>query len=393
MYSLHSQQQGHSQTCKLGIIITNLGSPSAPTPKALKRYLAEFLADPRVVETPRWLWWCILNGIILNIRPRRSAKAYAKVWTDHGSPLTHTMSELTVALRISLAKKFQQGDNLNFVVDFAMRYGEPSIEETMVRLQNQGVQRFIVLPLYPQYSASTTASTFDEFARVMSHLRWQPSLDFLPAYYDNPHFVHSIATSIQQFRQQNGSGELLVFSYHGVPQRYLHKGDPYHCQCLKTSRLIVDILGLEDTQHKTYFQSRFGREPWLQPYMDKSLVKLAEQGYKKIDIICPGFSIDCLETLEEVQMEARQEFIDAGGESLNYIPCLNASFNHVQLIERLLESHIESHLSQLNAPEKQRLAEDIIQKLVQKSPNAAKDTPNLVASSAAGPVISKVEKP
>lgn len=367
MYASHSKQDGHSRACKVGVIITNLGSPSSPTKAALKRYLAEFLSDPRVVEVPRWLWWLILNGVILQIRPGRSAKTYAKIWTEKGSPLSFIMADLKDKLEKKLKSSLLATDNL--VVDFAMRYGKPGIERVVKDMQAQGVQRLIVLPLYPQYSGSTTASTFDEFARVLSTLRWQPSLDFLPPYYDHPHFVETIAQSITDYRAKNGSGELLVFSYHGVPQRYLHKGDPYHCQCLKTSRLVLEKLEIPEAEARTYFQSRFGREPWLQPYMDLSLEELAQQGYKNIDIICPGFSIDCLETLEEVKMEAQQAFVDAGGETLNYIPCLNDSKAHVKLLQHLLTPSIKNHMEQILQPEKNLLCEEAIQALEAKSPN------------------------
>ena len=371
MYASHSKQDGHSRACKVGVIITNLGSPNSPTKTALKHYLAEFLSDPRVVEVPRWLWWLILNGVILQIRPGRSAKTYAKIWTEKGSPLSYLMSDLTENLAQQLKSSLLTTDNL--VVDFAMRYGKPSIESIVKDMQAQGVQRLIVLPLYPQYSGSTTASTFDEFARVLRSLRWQPSLDFLPPYYNHPGFIETIAQSITDYRAKNGTGELLVFSYHGVPQRYLHKGDPYHCQCLKTSRLVLEKLAIPETEAKTYFQSRFGREPWLQPYMDVSLEELAQQGYKNIDIICPGFSIDCLETLEEVQMEAQQAFVDAGGETLNYIPCLNDSQEHVDLLQHLLLPSIKNHMEQILQPEKILLPEDAIQAIELKSPNKQKD--------------------
>ena len=378
MFASHSKQEGHSRTSKVGVIITNLGSPSAPTPKALKRYLHEFLSDPRVVETPRWLWWMILNGVILNFRPRRSAKTYAKIWTKQGSPLSVNMASLTEKLSEELRTPFPSD---HILVDYAMRYGSPSIENVVQDMQAQGVQRLIVLPLYPQYSASTTASTFDEFANVFKKLRWQPSLDFLPPYYDQPMYIKKVAESIRQYREQNGAGELLLYSYHGIPQRYLHNGDPYHCQCLKTSRLINEKLGLSSEEAKTVFQSRFGREPWLQPYLDVSLEELAKQGYKHIDVISPGFSIDCLETLEEIQMEARQTFVDAGGETLNYIPCLNDSPLQVELLSSLIKPSLKHHLDQVIYTSKKKLSSEEITQQEKLSPNQKTVTSNEVVPS------------
>lgn len=373
MYSSISKQNAHNQSCKIGVIITNLGTPSAPTKNALKTYLREFLSDPRVVELPRWLWTLILEGVILNLRPRRSAKAYAKVWTADGSPLDSIMRSLTAKLVDQMHVPVHAS---NLRIDYAMRYGKPSIEDVVLEMQADGVQRIIALPLYPQYSASTTASTFDEFARVFAKMRWQPSLDFLPPYYDNPDFVTTIAQSIQSYRAQNGAGQLLLFSYHGLPQRYLHKGDPYHCQCLKTSRLVQAALNLPDAQVRTFFQSRFGREPWLQPYLTPSLTELGKQGFKNIDIICPGFSIDCLETLEEIKMEAQQTFVDAGGETLNYIPCLNSSEEHIELLVSLLNPSIKHHLQQISQPEKRLLSANAIKTQELTSPNRKVDGGN-----------------
>jgi len=392
-----SDQPVHSRLPKVGIILTNLGSPDAPTKPAVKRYLAEFLADPRIVEFPRALWWLILHGVILKIRPRRSAKAYQKVWSPKGSPLVALSQALTDKVRelfnpktlsepadetIASSEQFTPENNEHFYspseapiasqveVALAMRYGNPSIESVMMDLRHKGVERLIVLPLYPQYSASTTASTFDKLAEIMSKLRWQPSLQFLPAYHDHPTYIESIAASIRTHWENHRKGEKLIFTYHGLPQKYLHRGDPYHCQCHKTSRLIAQALGLEKYQWATTFQSRFGREAWLQPYTNEVLKALPEKGIEAVDLICPGFSIDCLETLEEIDMEARQSFVDAGGKVFRYIPCLNDNELHVSMIQKILKPYIAAGFDNLMTPADLAQQKPWIEKISKNNPNS-----------------------
>ncbi|MFT6791898.1 MAG: ferrochelatase [Cellvibrionaceae bacterium] len=329
----------HRQSGKIGVLITNLGTPDAPTAPALRKYLAEFLSDPRVVEFPRILWKCILHGIILRIRPRRSAAAYKSVWTDRGSPLlVHTEAQ-AAALRKALNEVESLGDGV--VVDFAMRYGQPSMSAKLEALQKQGVRQLLVLPLYPQYSAATTASTFDAVAKHFMQQRWLPDLRFISHYHDYPLYIDTLAKRIQTFRDQHGTADRLIFSYHGIPLRYLHNGDPYHCECHKTSRLVAEKLGLEKANYMTTFQSRFGREEWLRPYTDETLKSLPQQGVKSVQIICPGFSSDCLETIEEIDEENREYFMEAGGGEYHYIPALNAEEDHIALLSQLVQDNLQ----------------------------------------------------
>lgn len=327
----------HNQGDKVGVLVTNLGTPDAPKKTELKRYLQEFLSDPRVVEVPRLLWWMILNLVILNIRPKRSAKAYATVWTERGSPLMFHTQDQTKALRDNLQQQY--GDNI--VVDFAMRYGSPSVDSVVDNMLQQGVRKLVVLPLYPQYCASTTGSTFDAIANSFRKRRWIPELRFITHYHDHKGYIKAVADKIQTHWDQHGRADKLIFSYHGIPKRYLLNGDPYHCECYKTSRLIAAELGLTDNEHFTSFQSRFGREEWLKPYTDHSLKAFPEQGVKSVQIVCPGFSADCLETIEEIGEENRDCFLEAGGERYEYIAALNADKGHIQALTKLLESHLQ----------------------------------------------------
>jgi len=324
----------HSQADKIGVLISNLGTPAAPTAKALRPYLKQFLSDPRVVEFPKLLWWLILNGIILNIRPKRSAHSYAQVWTDEGSPLAIHTKHQAEALNSLI-------NDDNIVVEWAMRYGEPSIGGALKSLQDQGVRKLLVLPLYPQYSASTTASTFDAIAEDFTQRRWIPELRFITSYFEHPSYIKAVADSIRAHWEKHGRSDKLMFSYHGIPTRYLHNGDPYHCQCLKTSRLVADQLGLNESDYISSFQSRFGREEWLKPYTDKTLQALPGQGVKSIAVVCPGFSSDCLETIEEIGMENRDYFLEAGGESFHYIPALNADEGHIQCLKTIVDENMQ----------------------------------------------------
>lgn len=319
-------------TPRIGVLISNLGTPAAPEKKALRTYLKEFLSDPRVVETPRLLWWPILNGVILNVRPARSAEAYRTVWTDRGSPLMFHTQDQAAALQETCHQQFGE----QVIVDFAMRYGEPSFGEVMQRMIDRGVDRLLVLPLYPQYSGATNGSTFDAVAMNFTRRRWVPDMRFVSHYHDHPAYIQALAASIRAFRSTHGSADKLLFSYHGVPKSYVDEGDPYQDACLETSRLVVEELGLTDTEHLTTFQSRFGPKEWLKPYTDETLKALPKEGVKSVQVIAPGFAADCLETLEEIAVENRDYFLEAGGEQYEYIACLNSTPGHISALTNII---------------------------------------------------------
>jgi protoporphyrin/coproporphyrin ferrochelatase len=342
----------HSQADKIGVLISNLGTPDEPQKGALRRYLKEFLSDPRVVEVPRLLWFLILNMVILNIRPTRSAKAYAKVWTKRGSPLLYHTQDQSNAL----SEKLKQRLGEDLVVDFAMRYGSPSIDNVIDGMLQQGVRKLLVLPLYPQYCASTTASTFDAVAASFKNRRWLPELRFISHYHDNANYIEAVADSIRSHWQTNGRADKLIFSYHGIPKRYLLQGDPYHCECYKTSRLVAESLGLKKDEYLVSFQSRFGREEWLKPYTDHTLKALPAEGVKSVQVVCPGFSADCLETIEEIGMENRDYFLRAGGERYEYIAALNAEDKHIDALAKLVEQHLQGWEWPQHAPLRSDLA-------------------------------------
>jgi ferrochelatase len=327
----------HGSQAVTGVLLTNLGTPDAPTASALRRYLGQFLADPRVVEVPRLLWMIILHGVILNIRPRRSAHAYQQVWTDEGSPLLSFSRKQAAAIEQAL-------ENSNYgpiKVELAMRYGSPSIESALTRLHQANARRLLVLPLYPQYSASTCASTFDAVADVLKSWRWVPQFRMIMDYHRHESWIQAVADSISEHWEQNGHSEKLVMSFHGLPERYLKNGDPYHCQCHASARLVAEKLQIPDDAWQVVFQSRFGREEWLKPYCDETLESLGKSGIKKVDIICPGFSADCLETLEEVAMQNRDIFLAAGGQQYAYIPALNDRADHIQSLVELIEKNLQ----------------------------------------------------
>lgn len=307
----------HGTPPRIGVLITNLGTPDAPSAPALRRYLRQFLSDPRVVEIPRLVWWPILNGIILNTRPWRSAQKYAKVWRSEGSPLMmHTERQAQL-----LAEAF--ADHPDIRIRCAMRYGRPSIAERLDQLKAENCTRILVLPLYPQFAASTTGSTYDAVFQHVTRWRNQPELRLVRSFHDDPGYVGALAQRIRQHWSQHGRGEMLVMSFHGVPQRALELGDPYFCECHKTGRLLGEVLGLPHEEYRITFQSRFGRAAWLEPYTQPTLEAMARDGLKQVDVICPGFVSDCLETLEEIAMENRDAFLRAGGQTFHYIPCLN----------------------------------------------------------------------
>jgi len=322
----------HDDQPKAGILLTNLGSPDAATPSAVRRYLKEFLWDPRVVEMSRPLWWLILNLVILNVRPRISAGLYKKIWKEKGSPLVLNSQEQAEKLQSILESRYPGRTE----VALGMRYGNPSIESALESLRQSDVKKLFVLPLYPQYSATTTASTFDAVSRVLKTWRWLPELHFVTHYHDDDNYIQALAASVKEHWQQHGRSEYLVLSFHGLPERCLTAGDPYHCECHATSRLLAEALELKDNEWQTTFQSRVGREEWLRPYTDETLRNLPAKGIKKIDVMCPGFSADCLETLEEIAITNREEFINAGGKEYRYVPALNASDPHIEMITNLI---------------------------------------------------------
>lgn len=330
----------------IGVLLVNLGTPDAPTPRALRRYLAEFLADPRVVETPRLLWRPILHGVILRVRPARSAQAYAKIWTDQGSPLLAISRRQQQALAERLGQRLGQP----IPVTLAMRYGKPSIGTAMRELADAGVRRLLVLPLYPQYSATTTASVMDAVAAVLRRQRDIPALRFVRDYHADPGYIDAIADKIRGHWQAHGRGERLLLSFHGIPKRYVSRGDPYAEQCHASGRLIAERLGLADGDWVVTFQSRFGPQQWLTPYTDKTLEQLARSGVRRVDLACPGFAADCLETLEENAMVNRALFLNAGGEQFHYIPCLNDDQPHIELLANLVESNLAGWTGRAAAP-------------------------------------------
>jgi ferrochelatase len=343
----------HDSETRIGVMLVNLGTPDEPTAPAVRRYLDEFLSDPRVVEFPRLPWWLIMNLFILRFRPRRVAKAYASVWHEGGSPLLVHSQNQAEALQAELDKNFPE----RFKVALAMRYGNPAIRDVLDDFRKQHCRHLVVIPMFPQYSATTTASIFDEVTRVMQNWRMLPQLRMPLHYHDNPDYIELLATSVEESRKKHGRGELLLMSFHGLPERYLHAGDPYHCECMKTARLLADRLGLEKNEWQAVFQSRFGREPWLQPYLDKTLEKLPASGVRSVDVICPGFSADCLETLEEVAVENRDLFIGAGGERYQYIPALNDHPEHIRLLANVVETEARSWMAEVemyNEPEQSR---------------------------------------
>jgi ferrochelatase len=309
----------HGTTAKAGILLTNLGTPEAPTAAALLPYLKQFLSDPRVVEIPRWIWWFILNGIILNRRPRRSAEKYAKIWTPEGSPLAVHTQRQALLLRGYLGERTRAP----IAVEWAMRYGKPAIEQALLALRNQGCDRILVIPLYPQYAASSTGSTFDAVQAAVARIRNVPGLRLVKHFHDDPGYIQALAQSVRDYWSVNGRPDKLVMSFHGVPRYTLDKGDPYHCECQKTGRLLGEALKLDPEQYRVTFQSRFGGAEWLKPYTLETIAAFGRKKLGRVDVVCPGFVSDCLETLEEIAIENKAAFLGAGGGEFHYIPCMN----------------------------------------------------------------------
>tara|TARA_B100000989_G_scaffold48407_1_gene31609 strand:- start:1701 stop:2723 length:1023 start_codon:yes stop_codon:yes gene_type:complete len=329
----------HGTKLRIGVLLSNLGTPDKPKRKELRVYLKEFLSDPRVIETPKLIWQIILNGIILNTRPQKSAKNYQKVWTDQGSPLLVILNKQKQLTQELLGK-----ENLEIEFTIGMRYGNPSIKKGLEELREKNCNKIIVLPMYPHYCAATTGSTFDEVTNTMQKWRWVPSLRFISTYHDHPDYIKALANSIKKHWDKHGKPDKILFSYHGIPKKYFTKGDPYHCLCSKTTRLVREQMGLSEEFAITTFQSRFGPEEWLQPYTDKTVEQLAKNKLEHLQIIAPGFSSDCLETIEELDGENREIFKEHGGEKFSYVPCLNDQDDHISLIGALIKNELQGWL-------------------------------------------------
>lgn len=325
----------HGQPQRLGVLLVNLGTPDSPRPADVRRFLAEFLSDPRVVESPRWLWLPVLHGVILRIRPRRSAHAYRQIWTERGSPLMFYSQDLAARLQSSLTTSLGS----SVLLALGMSYGNPSIPSALERLRAAGATRIVVVPLYPQYSGTTTASVFDRVTRTLRQWRWVPELRFVTHYHDEPAYIEAVSAAIEAHWQAAGNRNHLLFSFHGIPKSYVLAGDPYYCQCAKSARLIAERLRLDPSEWSMSFQSQVGRAEWLRPYTDELLVRYAREGQRDITVACPGFAIDCLETLEEIALRNRETFLANGGASYSYVPSLNASDAQVALLTDLISRH------------------------------------------------------
>lgn len=312
-----------------GVLLVNLGTPDEATPAGVKRFLSEFLHDHRVVDMTRWLWCPILHGVILPVRAPKVAKLYQSVWMDGGSPL----------MVYSLRQQQQLAKALGVPVALGMTYGSPSIEAGLDQLRQQGCQRVLVLPLYPQYSRTTTAAVFDKVAKVLKARADLPELRFVNQYYDHPEYIAALAGSVTDFWQQHGEPDYLLCSYHGIPKRYADNGDPYPHHCEATTAMLAEALAIPQNKMSMSYQSIFGREEWLKPYTEATIRELAQKGIKRLDVICPAFSVDCLETLEEIAEGCREVFLEAGGEAFNLIPCLNDSPAHITVMEKLVAQH------------------------------------------------------
>ncbi|WP_288254572.1 ferrochelatase [uncultured Hydrogenophaga sp.] len=335
----------HVPAERTAVILCNLGTPDEPTPAALRRYLAEFLGDPRVVEIPRLLWWPILHGVILRVRPAKSAAKYRSIWMPEGSPLKVWTERQAKRL---LGHLGERGHAL--LVRYAMRYGTPSIATVLDEVKAQGATRVLVLSAYPQYSGTTTASVIDAVSDWSATQRAVPELRFVNSYHDDPGYIDALARSVRQHWQANGRADKLVMSFHGVPERTRTLGDPYHDECQATGRALAQALGLSADQFLLTFQSRFGKAKWLEPYTEPSLIQLAGQGVKSVDLICPGFTSDCIETLEEIDMEARAAFLKAGGERFAYIPCLNDREEWIRALGDIALRHLQGWPTRVQVP-------------------------------------------
>ena len=331
----------HTDLAKVGILLVNLGTPSAPTPRAVRSYLEQFLSDRRVIEIPRVLWWPLLHGVVLNVRPAKSARKYAKIWTAEGSPLkVHTERQAQL-----LQRRLQDKIEYPVQVEWAMRYGTPSIRARLQRLHEQRCDRVLVIPLYPQYSASATGSTYDAVSSALLTQRNVPALRIVKHFHDHPAYIHALAQRVKEYWAAHGRAERLVMSFHGLPRFTLDRGDPYHCECHKTARLLAASLGLDPDQYLVTFQSRFGRTEWLKPYTLEVMQQLGAKHTRRIDVFCPGFVADCLETLEEIAIENKAAFLRAGGGDFHYIPCVNEGEAWIQALAHIALENLHGWVS------------------------------------------------
>ena len=347
----------HGKQAKMGVLLLNLGSPSHPDAASVRRYLRTFLSDPRVVEIPRLIWLPLLNGVILPKRSGESAEKYRSIWMDKGSPLIVHSQAQTQAIQ----RKLEQMFSTNVHVELAMRYGQPSIASAYERLCKANVRRLLILPLYPQYSATTTASCFDAIFDELKQWRWQPEIRTVNHYHDHPAYIRALADSVREAWKAKGQSKQLLMLFHGIPKRNFSLGDPYFCECQKTARLLAESLELTKDDWQVCFQSRFGKSEWLQPYADQVLRDLPNQGIDTIDVICPGFSADCLETLEEVQQEYNELFLRSGGKHFHYIPALNDRPDHINALCELIAEHTQGWPEQLPTSIKQEQLDNEMQ--------------------------------
>jgi protoporphyrin/coproporphyrin ferrochelatase len=348
-----AQSFDHRRPGRVGVLLSNLGTPNAATAEALRPYLREFLSDPRVIELPRWKWLPILHLFILTRRPAQSAKLYAQVWTDEGSPLLSISKRQTAGIAARLAAR--HGDQVR--VALGMRYGQPSIASALEELAREDCRRLVVLPLYPQYSAATAGSTFDAVFAELTRWRWIPGLRTVDTYHADEGYVQALAASVRELWARDGEPEMLLMSFHGMPQRYFDSGDPYFCYCQATAHRLAQALGLPAERWKVSFQSLFGKEEWLKPYTDKTVAALAKQGVRRLDVVCPGFAADCLETIEEIDGLNREIFEHAGGERFRFVPCLNDRDDHLDFLAALVERQLAGWIDDDDARREARAAE------------------------------------
>jgi len=327
----------HDGAERIGVLLVNSGTPDSPRVRDVRRFLAGFLGDPRVVEMPRLLWWPLLHGIILRTRPRSSARKYRRIWTPEGSPLYILSEQLRAKLTGTLAQRVLAP----FSLELAMLYGRPTVGQALERLRESGAQRILVVPLFPQYCGASTGPVYDQVAAELRRWRWLPELRFIAEYHDNPGYIEALRASVEQHWQAHGRTSHLLVSFHGVPERYFHQGDPYFCKCQKTARLLADELMLKEEEWSVSFQSRVGPVRWLQPYTSDAVVQLAARGIDQLTVLCPGFAIDCLETLEEIDIENHQHFLRAGGRRFQYVPALNARPEHARFLADLIAQHCQ----------------------------------------------------
>jgi ferrochelatase len=330
----------HGSPNRTGVLLINLGTPDAPTAQALRPYLKEFLSNPRVIEIPRLIWWPILHGFILPFRPKASAEKYAKIWMPEGSPLKVHTERQTKLLREALQTRLQNPP----IVEYAMNIGKPSVATVIAKMQAQGCERILIIPLFPQYAASSTAAAMDNVFSVLNRMRNLPSIRTVKQYHDHPGYIAALTQNVRDYWDTHGRPNKLIISFHGTPRASLDKGDPYHCACQKTGRLLAEALALESNQYSVCFQSRFGKAKWLTPYTAATLMQLGKEQMQRVDVICPGFVSDCLETLEEIAIEAKNTFIQSGGKEFHYIPCLNERSDWIQALANITCTHLQGWL-------------------------------------------------